>query len=222
MTLKSCTSTPMVPGSSSRARNQASGNHGRPERRENPKSHGTSAKVVKALGGTPVAMPMPELYQALQKGCVDGGVYPMEVNKGWKMADVIDYCTLDLPIAYTSTFYVVMNKDKWNSLPKDVQGHHRKNQPGMDSQTRRGLGPKRRGRQGLFLEKGWQNLSRSHLKKAPNGKRPLHRLSMNMRQTFRKRGCPAKSWSLSRKKRSKNIRSNGFLSTIFASSGSRP
>jgi TRAP-type C4-dicarboxylate transport system substrate-binding protein len=85
------------------------------------RSHGTSAKVVKALGGTPVAMPMPELYQALQKGVVDGGLYPMEVNKGWKMADVIDFCTLDLPIAYTSTFYVVMNKDKWNSLPKDVQ-----------------------------------------------------------------------------------------------------
>ncbi|MCG6877771.1 MAG: TRAP transporter substrate-binding protein [Deltaproteobacteria bacterium] len=85
------------------------------------RSHGTSAKVVEALGGTPVAMPMPELYQALQKGVVDGGLYPMEVNKGWKMAEVIDYCTLDLPIAYTSTFYVVMNKDKWNSLPKDVQ-----------------------------------------------------------------------------------------------------
>jgi TRAP-type C4-dicarboxylate transport system substrate-binding protein len=85
------------------------------------RSHGTSAKVVKALGGTPVAMPMPELYQALQKGVVDGGLYPFEVNKGWKMAEVIDYATLDLPIAYTSTFYVVMNKDKWNSLPKDVQ-----------------------------------------------------------------------------------------------------
>ena len=28
------------------------------------RSHGTSAKVVKALGGTAVAMPMPELYQA--------------------------------------------------------------------------------------------------------------------------------------------------------------
>jgi len=64
---------------------------------------------------------MPELYQALQKGVVDGGLYPIEVNKGWKMAEVVDYCTLDLPIAYTSTFYVVMNKDKWASLPEDVK-----------------------------------------------------------------------------------------------------
>ncbi|MCF8032542.1 MAG: TRAP transporter substrate-binding protein [Desulfarculaceae bacterium] len=85
------------------------------------RSHGTTAKVVKALGGTPVAMPMPELYQALQRGVVDGALYPMEVNKGWKMADVVNYCTENYANAYTSTFYVVMNKGKWNSLPKDVQ-----------------------------------------------------------------------------------------------------
>ncbi len=85
------------------------------------RAHGTTAKVVKALGGTPVAMPMPELYQALQRGVVDGGLYPVEVNKGWRMAEVIDFCTENYPNAYTSTFYVVMNKDKWNKLPKDVQ-----------------------------------------------------------------------------------------------------
>jgi len=85
------------------------------------RSHGTTAKVVRALGGTPVAMPMPELYQALQRGVVDGALYPVEVNKGWKMAEVVKFLTDDYPIANTSTFYVVMNKDKWNSLPKDVQ-----------------------------------------------------------------------------------------------------
>ena len=85
------------------------------------RSHGTSAKVVKALGGTPVAMPMPETYQALQKGVVDGAVYPLEANKGWKLGEVIDYATLDFPAAYTTTFFVVMNKDKWKALPDDVK-----------------------------------------------------------------------------------------------------
>jgi TRAP-type transport system periplasmic protein len=80
------------------------------------RSHGTTAKVVKALGGSVVTMPMPELYQALQKHVVDGALYPVEVNKGWRMAEVVDYCTLDLSIANTSSFYVVMNKDKWASL----------------------------------------------------------------------------------------------------------
>jgi TRAP-type C4-dicarboxylate transport system substrate-binding protein len=80
------------------------------------RSHGTTAKVVKALGGTPVAMPMPELYTALQRGVVDGGMYPVEVNKGWKMAEVVKFCTENFANAYTTTFYVVMNKDKWNAL----------------------------------------------------------------------------------------------------------
>jgi TRAP-type transport system periplasmic protein len=85
------------------------------------RSHGTSAKVVKALGGTPVAQPMPETYQSLQKGVVDGAVYPLEANKGWKLGEVIDYVTMDYPAAYTTTFFVVMNKDKWNALPADVK-----------------------------------------------------------------------------------------------------
>jgi TRAP-type C4-dicarboxylate transport system substrate-binding protein len=85
------------------------------------RSHGTSQKVVKALGGTPVAQPMPETYQSLQKGVVDGSVYPLESNKGWKLGEVIDYVTFDFPAAYTTTFFVAMNKDKWNALPEDVK-----------------------------------------------------------------------------------------------------
>jgi TRAP-type transport system periplasmic protein len=85
------------------------------------RSHGTSQKVVKALGGTPVAQPMPETYQSLQKGVVDGAVYPLESNKGWKLGEVVDYATLDFPAAYTTTFFVVMNKDKWKALPEDVK-----------------------------------------------------------------------------------------------------
>ena len=85
------------------------------------RAHGTSALVVKALGGTPVPKPMPETYQMLQKGVVDGAVYPLEANKGWKLGEVTDYCTRNLSSAYTTSFFVVMNKDKWNALPPDIQ-----------------------------------------------------------------------------------------------------
>jgi TRAP-type C4-dicarboxylate transport system substrate-binding protein len=85
------------------------------------RSHGTSAQVVKALGGTPVPKPMPETYEMLQKGVVDGAVYPLEANKGWKLGEVVRYCTAHFPAAYTTSFFVVMNKDRWNSLPPDIQ-----------------------------------------------------------------------------------------------------
>jgi len=86
------------------------------------RGHGTSAQVVKALGGTPVPKPMPETYQMLQKGVVDGAVYPLEANKGWKLGEVTDYATAAFSAAYTTSFFVVMNKDKWNALPADIQG----------------------------------------------------------------------------------------------------
>jgi TRAP-type C4-dicarboxylate transport system substrate-binding protein len=52
----------------------------------------------------------------LQKGVVDGAVYPFEANKGWKLGEVTRYCTADFSAAYTTSFFVVMNKDKWNSI----------------------------------------------------------------------------------------------------------
>ncbi|MFZ0133002.1 MAG: TRAP transporter substrate-binding protein [Desulfobacterales bacterium] len=85
------------------------------------RAHGTSAKVVEALGGTPVPQPMPETYQMLQKGVVDGAVYPWESNKGWRLGEVTKYSTANFSSAYTTSFFVVMNKKKWAALPADVQ-----------------------------------------------------------------------------------------------------
>ncbi|SME87711.1 TRAP transporter substrate-binding protein [Desulfovibrio gilichinskyi] len=82
---------------------------------------GNCAKLIQILGAAPVAMSMPDSYQAIRKGVVNGGMYPMETNKGWKMAEVVDYCTLDFPVGYTTTFFVVMNKNKWKSIPADLQ-----------------------------------------------------------------------------------------------------
>lgn len=79
---------------------------------------GNSARVASALGATPVAQSMSDAYQSLRKGVVDGGFYPMETNKGWKMAEVVDYCTESYPAAYSTTFFVVMNKAKWKALPE--------------------------------------------------------------------------------------------------------
>ncbi|MCG2733278.1 TRAP transporter substrate-binding protein [Pseudodesulfovibrio aespoeensis] len=80
------------------------------------RSTGNSAQLVEALGGTPVAQSMPTCYQSLQKGVVDGSMHPIESNKGWKLAEVVKYGTESFSVAYTTTFFVVMNKDKWASL----------------------------------------------------------------------------------------------------------
>ena len=83
--------------------------------------HGLSAKVVAALGATPVAMSMPERYDAQQKGVAEGGLNPIESLKGWKLAEVIKSTTETFGSAYSTGFFVVMNKEKWATLPADVQ-----------------------------------------------------------------------------------------------------
>lgn len=82
---------------------------------------GFSAKAATALGGVPVAMPQGAAYEALQKGVVEATLAPMEVLKGWNQAEVIKYTTECSSVGYTTAMYVIMNLDKWNSLPKDVQ-----------------------------------------------------------------------------------------------------
>ncbi len=85
------------------------------------RSHGPTAEMLKCLGATPLAFPMPELYQSLQKGVVQGSVFPIEAAKGWKLAEVTKKHITCRPITYSLGFFVVMNKNKWNSLPPDVQ-----------------------------------------------------------------------------------------------------
>ncbi len=80
---------------------------------------GAALSMLKALGATPVSIPMPETTLALQKGTIDGGFVSAEVLKSMKMADVVKYI-VDLPLKRTA-FWVGMNLDKWNTLPPDIQ-----------------------------------------------------------------------------------------------------
>ncbi len=82
---------------------------------------GLSAKVAEKLGAVPVAAPMPERYDSIQKGVTDGGLFPLEALKGWKLGEVVKSTTLNFGSAYTTCFFVVMNKEKWASLTPDVQ-----------------------------------------------------------------------------------------------------
>lgn len=85
------------------------------------RSTGLSSKIVNSLGGIPVAMPQPATYEALQKGVVQGTFAPIETLKGWKQGEVIQYTTDSSQIGYTTSMFVVMNKKKFESLPKDIQ-----------------------------------------------------------------------------------------------------
>jgi len=80
---------------------------------------GTQADIIKNLGGIPVAMPQSDTPEALQKGTVKGHVSSMEVLKDFNYAAYTPNATITN--LWVVTFAVVMNQDKWNSLPADVK-----------------------------------------------------------------------------------------------------
>ncbi len=82
---------------------------------------GLASKIAGFLGAAPVAMPMGETYDALSRGVVDGSMAPYEALQGWKWGEVVKYSVEDWAASYSSGMFVVMNKDKWKSLPPDVQ-----------------------------------------------------------------------------------------------------
>jgi len=73
------------------------------------------SKALRLLGSNPVAMPISELTVSLQKKVVDGILTPWSAIEDFKLWDLIKYLTeIDM---YLSPMAVVMNKDKYNSLP---------------------------------------------------------------------------------------------------------
>jgi TRAP-type transport system periplasmic protein len=80
---------------------------------------GTGSDVIKRLGGIPVAMPQSETPEAIQKGVVKGMVSSTEILKDFNFAAYTPYVTE--ANLFVVSFAVVMNMDKWNSLPADVK-----------------------------------------------------------------------------------------------------
>ena len=83
----------------------------------------TGAWIIEALGATPVAMPVPELPPALQKGVVDGAFIPWEIIPPLKIQEQTEYQIegAEMERFGTTTFQVSMNKERWDSLPADIQ-----------------------------------------------------------------------------------------------------
>ena len=80
---------------------------------------GPPTEMMKALGGTPMMVPMPDNYMSLQKGVIDGMGAPWEAIHGFRLYEVVNYYTeTPFPAVY---FSIAMNKKKWDSLDKEIQ-----------------------------------------------------------------------------------------------------
>jgi TRAP-type C4-dicarboxylate transport system substrate-binding protein len=82
---------------------------------------GRVGDTVKALGGSPVPMPIMEVYDGLAKGVIDGVNIPFETLKTFRFAEVAKYVTASWEVGNLYTFYVIMNKKSYQKLPPDLK-----------------------------------------------------------------------------------------------------
>jgi len=83
------------------------------------RTSGSWVKALDLLGGTPIAIPMSDVPEAIQRGVVKGLISSLEVMKDMNFAAHCKYVTMCyLPVA---PWVVIMNKDKWDSLTPEIR-----------------------------------------------------------------------------------------------------
>jgi len=85
------------------------------------KANAENADIVVNLGASPVTMPVSDTYDSLQRGVIDGTLFPLEALQGYKIGEVVKTVIQDYGISYMTSMYVIMNKAKWNSISPEDQ-----------------------------------------------------------------------------------------------------
>lgn len=74
------------------------------------------ARQLEVMGAVPVAMPITEVYQSLERGVIDGAMLPFSTVPDFRLAEVGRGYTIAGPLFGRSSFLVAMNKKKYDSL----------------------------------------------------------------------------------------------------------
>ena len=75
---------------------------------------------IAALGASPVTIPHPEVYTALERGVVDGYMFPFSDAADLSLFEVCKYF-VDHTFYESGNLVAIMNLKKWNALPKHLQ-----------------------------------------------------------------------------------------------------
>ena len=88
-----------------------------------------AGEALKALGATSVGMPVPQVPESLAQKVIDGAVVPWEVVPAIKVHELVKFHTeiKGSPTLYAASFFLAMNKAKYDALPADLKAAIDKN-----------------------------------------------------------------------------------------------
>ncbi|MDB6180850.1 TRAP transporter substrate-binding protein [Paracoccus fistulariae] len=75
--------------------------------------------LISALGATPLFMSSPEVYEKLSRGVIDGVAFTYEALTAFNLTDDIKYSMTVPGGIYNTTWFFVINEDKWNSISEE-------------------------------------------------------------------------------------------------------
>ena len=79
----------------------------------------TTIPFMKAVGATPIPMPPPDIYTAMERGVVDGYILPPATIRDFGLVKPSKY--MIFPGFYEPCQFVLMNLDAWGKLPMHLQ-----------------------------------------------------------------------------------------------------
>ena len=80
----------------------------------------TLIPFLKKLGANPVMMPPGDIFTGLERGVVDGYVWPAAQIREWGWETITKY-VLEPATPYQAIDVILVNLDKWKKLPKGIQ-----------------------------------------------------------------------------------------------------
>lgn len=80
----------------------------------------TQALTARALGAVGVSMPGPEVYTAVERGTVDGILFPLSSVPGYNLQEVVKYISTNASLGGFG-MTLVINKALFEKLPADVR-----------------------------------------------------------------------------------------------------
>lgn len=82
---------------------------------------GFLAKWLKYMGATPVSIPFEDTYMSIERGLIDGGVFPWGVLSSSGSFDMVNnHTSMETPFLMIFDL-LVMNPDSYKKLPTDIQ-----------------------------------------------------------------------------------------------------